>query len=235
MLPTVCKLIREAGLCYQVLDRRLLLPSVTFEADIELRPYQRHPVAEALKRKGGMIVAPPGSGKTVMAMAIIAGAGQPALWLTHTKDLADQARERAVEFLGLDADEIGMIGAGRRQIGKRLTIGMVQTLAKGMSDELANRVGLVVLDEAHHAPAATFTEVLNRLPARYRYGLTATPYRRDGLHPIMFYTCGYMIAEVARSDLFHEGRIIRPQIRQIHTGFWYDYRDDYRAMITALT
>jgi len=108
-------------------------------------------VAEALKREGGVIVAPPGSGKTVMAMAIIAAAGQPALCLTHTKDLADQARERAVEFLGLDADEIGMIGGGRWQIGDRLTIGMVQTLAKGMSDEFANRFGLVVL---------------NRLPAR---------------------------------------------------------------------
>jgi len=156
-------------------------------------------------------------------------------WITHTKELLYQAIDRAVEFLQVEKDEIGIMGDGKRTVGDRLTVGLVQTLVKGVPDELLEGVGTVILDESHHCPAATFLGVVSQFPAKYRYGLTATPYRKDGLAQPMSWTLGCTVYEVVTDTLMERGKVIRPDIQFVLTEFRYFYSDDYSAMVTALS
>lgn len=227
--------LRRAGLPVRVIDRRLRLPEVDFAFRGELFDYQRRAV-EAV-RASGILVAPPAAGKTTMALAVIAAVRQPALWVTHTQDLARQAVERAVQFLGLDPDEVGFCGDGVWRVGEKLTVALVQTLASRWDDTkaLARRVGMVVVDECHHTPATTFLHVVGAFPAWRRLGLTATPNRADGLWPFAEAVIGPVLHRVAPEELEAAGRLARPRLRWVLTEFRYDFDGDWHALIDALT
>ncbi|MDQ7789984.1 MAG: DEAD/DEAH box helicase [Candidatus Desulforudaceae bacterium] len=212
-------LLRMYGISWQVAaDNRVLRDPVDFGSKIQLRDYQDPAVEAALRATGGVLVAPAGSGKTQMGLEIIARLRQPALWLTHTLDLAEQAINRAAENLSLTQTEIGMVGAGRHRIGNRLTIGIIQTLINMDLSELAGRFGTVIVDEVHHGSAPTWQAVINQLPARYRFGLTATPKRADGLEIITTRVLGPVCSEVPRSAVKDASGIITPRLRTINTG-----------------
>ncbi len=134
----------------------------------------------------GVLVAPPGTGKTVLAAHVIAQRGVNTLVLVHRRPLVDQWVARLAAFLGLDPKEIGVIGGGRKKPTGRLDVAMIQSLvrAHGVSDVVAG-YGHVVVDECHHVSATSFERVLSEVKARYVLGLTATPRRRDGHHPIV--------------------------------------------------
>lgn len=227
---TLLKRCRTLGIQFVTDDRRLTLPSVTFESRIKLRPYQVLAVERLVQMLAGGLVAPCGSGKTTMALQIIARAGQPALVLVHTRELLLQWIERATQFLGIPSGEIGIIGAGKWTIGDRLTVGLVQTLAKRDLADIRERFGLVILDEAHHAPASTFQRVFAAFPARYRLWLSATPERQDGLHPILYAVAGPILHTIGRADL----PAVTPAMQVVETDFT-DCDDDYSALLTRLT
>jgi hypothetical protein len=89
-------------------------------------------------------------------------------------------------FLGVDPKTIGQIGAGKRSPTGRLDVAMIQSLVRESSvDDLVAGYGQVIVDECHHVPAVSFERVLSEAKARFVIGLTATPRRRDGLHPIL--------------------------------------------------
>ena len=234
-LPSLLQLCKRYQARWELLDHTLICESVEFNSNIQLRDYQFQAVEAAIEKGGGVIVSPAGSGKTIMGLEIIARLRQPTLWITHTKELLYQAIDRAVQFLDIPKDEIGIIGDGKRTIGDRLTIGLVQTLVKGVSTKLLNGVGLIVLDEVHHCPARSFTDVVSEFPAKYRFGLTATPYRKDSLTKSMYWVMGYTVYEVVTSTLMTEGKVIRPDVHFVSTDFNYFYDDDYPVMVTALT
>ena len=234
-LPSLLKLCKQYQVRWALHDHTHTCDQVEFNSKIQLRDYQSKAVEAAIEKGSGVIVSPAGSGKTVMGLEIIARLGQPTLWVTHTKELLYQLGDRAVQFLDIPRDDIGIIGDGKRTIGDRLTAGLVQTLVKGVPTELLNGVGTVILDEAHHCPARSFTDVIAEFPARYRYGLTATPYRRDGLTNPMYWVMGYTVYEVVTDTLMTEGKVIRPDVHFVLTDFNYFYDDDYPVMVTALT
>lgn len=234
-LLSLLKLCPRYQIRWELRDHTHTCAPIDFNSQIQLRDYQRPAVETATEKGGGVIVSPAGSGKTIMGLELIARLQQPALWVTHTKELLHQAIDRAVEFLQLPKAEIGIYGDGKRTIGDKLTVGLVQTLVKGLPEELLNGVGTVILDEAHHCPASSFLEVVSKFPAKYRFGLTATPYRKDGLTKPMYWSLGYKVYEVVTDTLMDAGKVIRPDVQFLETNFWYDYDDDYAAMITALT
>ncbi len=212
-------------------DETLSFEPQGFQFSASLRGYQEAAVSAMEKYRQGVLCAPCGSGKTVMGLDLIARQGQPALVLVHTKDLLDQWKEAVRSFLGIEA---GIIGAGKRSIGP-VTLGMIQTLQRGISEEERTAFGLVMIDEAHHAPARTFFDVLQSFPARYRYGLTATPEREDGLTAALSFSFGLHQYEVCREDLQEAGLSLKPKLFWQHTNFQYCYGEDYQKMITAMT
>jgi len=226
-------LLKRYGFEYQVIDNRVQLPSVEFTSAIELRIYQAPAIDSLLRGTQGILEAPAGAGKTECGMEIMARVGQPALWLTHTQDLAEQAAARAVRCLGIPRGEIGMIGCGKEQIGERLTIGIIQKLVRMETTDLAGvlgRFGLVIIDEIHHAnSASTWQAVINQIPAKWRYGVTATLKRGDHLETVTHQTIGPTLAKIERSEVESVGKVVVPGLRVIKTecasATWTAYQE----------
>ena len=184
-------------------------------AVIQYRPYQERAMTAMYQADEGLLVAPAGSGKTVLGLSMIPLYGQPCLWLTHTRALAMQALERIKQFLpGMEEDDVGLIGDGKWKIGRWITVGLIPTLVRRPAEvhKIRNDFGLVVLDEAHHCPASTFLQVMSSLNPYYMYGLTATPYRRDKLENLMFQTIGPEIIRIPVSEVEDVGGIIMPKV-----------------------
>jgi superfamily II DNA or RNA helicase len=148
--------------------------------------------AEALARHHlGLLVAPPGSGKTVIGCSLIARHQVPTLVIVDRKPLVEQWRDRLTTHLDLTSRQVGQIGGGRNKQTGTVDIAMAQSLAR--RDDLASLTtgyGMVIVDECHHVPAVTFERAVRQIPARRWVGLTATPYRRDGLQALMAMHCG---------------------------------------------
>lgn len=198
----------------EVIDRTVAPPAEALRLRVELRPYQDEAVFSWLFQGSGTVLAPCGAGKTTIGAAAIAAVGSPALILVHTHDLAAQWRERVRAQLGTEASDLETPG--------RVTIATVQSLARWAGEArraLGERFGLVILDEAHHAPAATFAAVLGDLAGRYRLGLTATPTRRDGLQALIEWCCGPIVARIEQRDLERMGYTLTPTIEQRPTGW----------------
>ena len=137
-------------------NRTCLKDPVAFQSGICLRPYQEGAVTALLQGRQGGVVAPCGSGKTIIMLEAMARIGQPALWVTHTKELLNQTRQRAMECLGLTDEQIGEIAEGKVSLGSHLTLALVQTLAKADLQPLEKAFGAVFVDEAHHLAAGSF-------------------------------------------------------------------------------
>jgi len=208
-------LCKEQGARYTVLHETVVAAPVAFDERVTLSDAQERAVGEMLARRTGILSAPAGSGKTVMAMCMIARRQQPALIIVHTKELAHQAIARAVAVLGLDEAEIGLIGDGQCRVGERLTVALVQSLARGIPPALLH-VGFVLVDECHHAPAMQMAAVVSQFPARYIAGLSATVYRRDGLDKVIHFYLGDTRATMDAGDL--TDRLIHPRVVKRDTG-----------------
>jgi superfamily II DNA or RNA helicase len=157
----------------------------------ELDPTQARAAADMLEHDLGVLCAPPGSGKTVIAIEMIAARARSTLVLVHRKPLLRQWKERLSQFLDIGPEAIGMIGGGHKKPTGLLDVAMIQSLARRDAlEELLADYGHVVVDECHHVSAVTTERVLKAAPARYVTGLTATLRRRDGHHPIVAMQCG---------------------------------------------
>ena len=177
---------------------------VEYTEDVLLYEYQDEAVEEALDKRNGILVAPCGSGKTQMGLAIARRISKPTLWITHTKDLMIQAEERAKSIFDLPKEAYGEITEGKVNIGTHLTFSTVQTLARVNLDNL--KFGCVIVDECHHAvqsykSTSMFAKVMNQISCRYKFGLTATPYRGDGLEKGMFALIGDICSIVDEKEV----------------------------------
>ena len=157
---------------------------VNYRASINLYPYQDEAVKSLVRACGGILQSKAGSGKTRMGIALICALGRKTLWLTHTNELLNQSYNAAAEFI--DKKLLGKITAGKIQIADGITFATVQTLSKADLNALRYEWDMVVVDECHRCAgtvnkATMFSKVLNNLAARYKYGLSATLHRADGL------------------------------------------------------
>ncbi len=157
----------------------------------ELTPVQQQAVHAQLEHDMGVFVAPPGSGKTVVGTYLIAQRACSALVLVHRTPLLEQWIAQLSVFLDLDPKEIGQIGGGKRKPNGILDVAMIQSLVRREDvDGLVGEYGQVVVDECHHVPAVSFEQIMRQVRAKYVTGLTATPRRRDGHHPILGFQLG---------------------------------------------
>ncbi len=197
---------------------------------ITFRGYQQFALDRAYQPQQGILVAPTGSGKTILGMALIAHHGQRALILTHSKELMSQWQQETREKIGIDP---GIVGGGKWKEGAEITIAMLQTLHRNpeKAREMMQGYGLTLIDECHHIPAQTFSNVIGWSTSLYRYGLTATPHRRDGLHQLIHRSIGEILATIHPDEVEQQGGIVPATIKVIQTGFtpplsvdsWGDY------------
>jgi len=227
---------RRRGIKYEIDDRRRALPHVDFNFTGQLKPFQQEAVKTMISRDFGVLNAPTGSGKTVMALYIIARRDQPALIVVHTKDLAYQWIERVGEFLGIPADRVGFIGSGKKIIGKKITVALVQSLYK-CAEEVSKNVGFLLVDECHRCPSRTFTEAVTDFDSKYMLGLSATPWRRDNLSKLIFWHLGDVHHKIDQSLLVESGDVLAAEIIIRETDFkpYYDPVNEYSKMISELT
>lgn len=205
---------------------------VEFTYTGELRGYQSGAVDTFVDSKGsGVIVVPCGGGKTEIGLAIASRLRARTLVIVPTKDLLYQWRDRAIlrGFKG----EIGIVGDGKDTRGD-LTIATYQSAANMGAD--LDAFGFVVIDECHHIPARTMFDLLRRIPARRRLGLTATPNREDTLTPLVTWTIGRTLVTISQRELEDAGAVVRPTWTYVDSSFAYDYQssEDWAPMCDAL-
>jgi superfamily II DNA or RNA helicase len=190
-LPDAEAMLREYGVTLRIEDERERGKAVGFTFQGALTSLQEQAVKEMLAHDTGVFVAPPGIGKTVVGTYLIATRKTSTLILVHRKPLLDQWVGQLAKFLGLGAKDVGQIGAGNVRPNGYLDVAMVQSLVRrGSVSDFVAGYGQVIQDEAHHSPAVSFERVLAEVKAKYVVGLTATPQRRDGLHPILHMQLG---------------------------------------------
>ncbi len=212
------------------------LPELDFEAQLDTKTPdgrsfegQVDAVKSILEQQQGLVVRPPGSGKTQIILAVCAVIGTRSLVLVHTEDILQQWLER-IESIIPEADK-GVIRGKEFHIG-HITVATVQTFRRRLSEEpyLAKEFGMVVLDEAHHAAASTFETILNEMHAKYRIGVTATENRADGRHPYMKLVIGPVIyRQKFKSKVPVQVIPVKPNFRYLMRGPW-----DYRNMLNEL-
>jgi len=186
-------------------DDRQKLDTVKYNCNLMLREHQKLALNEVQRKDFGVIVAPPGSGKTIIGLKIISEKQQPALIIVHRKQIAQQWIERIEAFLDIPRKEIGKIGQGKAKIGKHVTIAMIQTLAKKLDkhdmEGLNNAYGTIIIDECHHVPAKTYRDTIAKLNTYYLYGLTATPFRKYNDGKLIYINIGKIISEVKPQEI----------------------------------
>lgn len=156
-----------------------------------LTDLQARAIDALLTHDTGVFVAPPGTGKTVVGIRLIAERGRNTLILVHRTQLLEQWRTQLSLFLDLKMRDIGQIGGGKRKVTGRIDVAMMQSLVRRDEvDEMVADYDQVIVDECHHVPAVSFERIMREVRARYVTGLTATPQRRDGHHPILQFQLG---------------------------------------------
>jgi superfamily II DNA or RNA helicase len=226
LLPLLQQLVESSGSSLRIDDQRARGTAQSFEFSASLRSEQQSGLDAATAAEHGVLVAPPGTGKTVMACAAMALRGVSTLILVDRKALAEQWRSRIRQFMD---EQCGQIGGGRAKTTGRVDVALLPTLARRENvAELTADYGFVIVDECHHVPAAAFTHVMNQIQAKYWLGLTATPYRRDKLDSLIYHQLGqisHTISPAVPQQLpTHAHAIAEPTLAlELHrTSYVYD-------------
>lgn len=229
------KIMEKCGIQAEIEDQSVLPewvdPPVT---ENRLFDYQWDALCDLMAGATGVMEAPTGSGKTNILLTLIPQLRTPTIVVVHTKELLKQTIERCEAWLGY---EPGIIGSGKSK-PKDITIAMIQSLdRKDLKEEgLLDRFGCIILDEAHHSPAETWARIIRKFPTRYKYGFTATAWRKDKMEMLIWRVIGNITSKVNKSTVKDAGRLVLTEIRAVPTEYWYDIADtsDWVKMISDI-
>ena len=190
-IDDVTELMQSLGIRVTLQDERCSGAPISVQFQGELTPEQDIAAKTLMAHDNGVLAASTAFGKTVVAISTIANRGVSTLILVHRQQLMDQWIARLSAFLNIDPKQIGRIGGGRRKPTGFIDVALLQSLCqKGVVDDVVAEYGHLVVDECHHVSASSFEQVARASKARYVLGLSATPTRKDGHHPIIFMQCG---------------------------------------------
>lgn len=188
---------------------------VDYDAKVNLYDYQETAVEQMHKAGYGILQSPAGSGKTQMGIALAVKLGKKCLWLTHTQDLLKQSYDRASQYI--DKSLLGTITAGKVNIGAGITFATVQTLAKQDLIQYKYMWDVVIVDECHRVAGTPtsmtqFSKVIANLACRYKYGLSATVHRADGMIKCCYMLLGdvkHVVPDEAVKDKVMAVKVVR--------------------------
>lgn len=212
-LPRGCEtalwaMLDEIGVPYTITDETNAGTPIPVSFNGSLREEQQPAADTLLKHNNGVLSATTAFGKTVVASYLIAQQQVNTLVLVHTQALMDQWKKSLERFLRFDVQPpeppkgrgrkkvwspIGQLGAGKDTLHGMVDVAVMQSLIDTGTNsvkEFVRGYGMVIADECHHVSAVNFEKILKAVTAKYVYGLTATPTRQDGHHPIIFMQCG---------------------------------------------
>ncbi|NHN61336.1 MULTISPECIES: DEAD/DEAH box helicase [Halorussus] len=226
-VAAVKRVLYEAG--YPVRDERDLETGEELDVELrlDLREYQQEWVNEFVRSKSGVLVGPPGSGKTVAGMGAIEAVGGETLILVPGRELASQWHDELLAHTTLTPDQIGEYHGGTKDV-RPVTIATYQTAGMDRHRQLfdSREWGLIVYDEVHHVPSRVFRRSAD-LQSKHRLGLSATPVREDEKEEEIFTLIGPPIG-TDWDALFDAGYVQEPEV-QIRYVPWDDetYRHEY--------
>jgi superfamily II DNA or RNA helicase len=229
-LHSVLKLIERHGLRYRLgFD---LNYKASFEArlKVSLRDYQSE-AYNAWVRNGyrGVIALPVAAGKTIVALKAIEELAVKTLILVPTIDLLNQWFDNVVKLLSISINKVGLYGGGKRELND-ITI-MTYDSAYINLEKHPTFFGLVIADECHHAVSPSYRKALENITAPYRMGLTATPYRSDGLHRYYSSVLGSIVYSLESEALQSRGYLARHREEKIYVALPEDELKEYRRLM----
>ena len=192
-LSNVIEKLEEANAKYEITDERETGQKIDLQFTGKLYDEQKGALKALLKEDVGILSAGTGFGKTVVASALIAERNVNTLILVQSHALLEQWKKAIKQFLDITP---GTIAAGKDKSTGIVDIAIVNSLIEKGSDELRPRsykYGMLIVDECHHVSAFSTENLVASFKAKYVYGLTATPIRRDGHQKIIFYQCGSVL------------------------------------------
>ena len=206
-------------------DKRFVKPIEKLNFTLTLKDEQQVALEKIINQDYSVLIAPPGFGKTAIATAVLQKRGVNTLILVNKSNLLDQWVDRLCEYFNIDAKLIGKLGNGKKKLTSNLDIATLQSLKN--RPELIEEYSQIIIDEVHHIPAVSFEIPLRKFKGKYVLGLSATPARQDGMHPIMFMQCG----EIAYES--------KKEIRKIHTlktvvSSFEAYSDDFALILNEM-
>nr|WP_259369973.1 DEAD/DEAH box helicase family protein [Salinarchaeum sp. Harcht-Bsk1] len=217
-IAAVKRTLYEAG--YPVKDERDLESGepVEFDLNLQLRDYQQDWVERFEDAGAGVLVGPPGSGKTVAAMGIMSAIGGETLLLVPSRELVSQWREELLTHTTLEPEQVGEYHGGTKQV-RPITIATYHVAGMDRHRELfeSREWGLLLFDEAHHVPAPVYRRSAD-LQSRHRLGLSATPVREGDDEADIYTLIGPPIG-TDWDQLFDAGYVAEPEL-ELHFVPW---------------
>ena len=236
VLPYGClNTVLSMGECEVIND----LPTpkeVDFGCSVPLYDYQEAAKEAMLKAYYGILQSPAGSGKTQVGIALAAALGRKTLWLTHTRDLLSQSKNRAEQYMSPSLT--GTITEGRVQIGKAITFATVQTMCNIDLGRYRDVWDCIIVDECHRVAGTPtsvtqFSKVLNSLAARHKYGLSATVHRADGMIAATYALLGQIVYQVPDAAVAEKVMTVSVLPRPTHQGLSREFLDTDGTIIYA--
>jgi superfamily II DNA or RNA helicase len=208
--PELVSLLEKLGIEIRLIDKTHKGRKIDVKFNGQLRDEQSLALSHLLQNDTGILSGTTAFGKTIVAIMLIAEKKVNTLILVDKVSLLSQWKEKLSEFLIVNeplpaqpanpakkrgrkkkVSLIGQLGSGKNSLSGIVDVAVMQSLSrKGEVKECVKNYGMIIADECHHASAFTYEQILKTTNAKYIYGLTATPTRKDGHHPILFMHCG---------------------------------------------
>jgi len=192
------------------------------ENNLKLYDYQEKAVNYMLNQRRGILSSKCGSGKSIMALELIKRIGYKALIICEKKEIQNQFKDYLENNFNMKKGDYGLIKEGKVEIGKYVTIALRQTLANIDLLQYKYEWGTIIVDECQNVGGSVtkctqYSKILNNLAAEYRYGISATGYRVDGLTRAMYSLLNTIKYEISEDSI--QDKIIKANVKPIYTKY----------------